>query len=47
MNRGDGRCHDTTMGSAWGVDSPSCTMTMTATATGAGATVCITMHSWQ
>ena len=37
----------TTMGSAWGVEAPSCTMMMIAAAVATGATVCMAMQSWQ
>jgi len=36
-----------TMGSAWGVEAPNCTMMMAAAAAATGTTVCMTMHNWQ
>ncbi len=41
------RLRATTMGSAWGVEAPNCTMTMTAAAAATGTSVCMTMHNWQ
>ena len=47
MKRRICRWRATTMGSAWGVEAPNCTMMMMAAAVATGATVCMAMQSWQ